>query len=413
MISKARLSSRCESTCGRGGMAFSGALCTWTWKLGKCERLTLCERMRILLCLFLDFGGILGTRSWSKRTYEESASTSQAESSAGNARHSQHGARAGFGGAARQDLYSVLGVPTSADEEDIRKAYMKLALKYHPDRHSTKSEEERERMRRKFLRVKEAYDTLSDSKERRKYDEKNRMETGLFDTNLDDLLKDEMTRSWFGRSFFESGSSSFMSSNFGADSFESFRRRFANAHPRRKETPTVEIEIPATLDELFNGMLVTYRIRRKTSGTTEEKVMVFRVKPGYKAGTSITFHGYGNELSDGTFQDVRLVLVEKPHPVFKRVDDDLVMCVEIGLQELIEGFQKRIELPGNRTYTLTHRELDKIGEYITIPSLGMPLHRDPSKRGDLHIKATMAVPQLTSVQRMRILSNLSPLHDEE
>lgn len=369
--------------------------------------------MQLLVWGFLHFGGVYGAHSWSKYTYEESTFTSHTRGSTSDGRNAQQGSREDFGSVVRKNHYSVLGISKSAKDEEIRKAYTKLALEYHPDRHSTKSEKEREMMSSKFREVKEAYDTLSDPEKRRNYDKRNSKKLSPPETNLDDLLKEEATRPRFRGNIFEFSTSDFMNSGFDAEVFASFRKSFAGSFPNKEEKRTVNVEVSATLDEIFNGAHVSYKIFRKVPGSTEEKAMDFHIKPGYKAETSITLHEYGNQLSDGTFQDVRLVLVEKPHPVFTRVGNDLEMNVHIDFKELIGGFTRTIELPGNRTYTLTHREFEMIGEYITVPSLGMPLQRDPSKRGDLRIKCKMAVPQLTNAQRMCILMNMASLDDEE
>ena len=69
-----------------------------------------------------------------------------------------------------KDFYDILGLPKDASEDDIRKAYKKLALKYHPDKQSSKTEEEKKEAENKFKMVAEAYETLSDKKKRELYD---------------------------------------------------------------------------------------------------------------------------------------------------------------------------------------------------------------------------------------------------
>ena len=73
--------------------------------------------------------------------------------------------------AGRKDLYKVLGVGPKASEEEIRKSYRKLALKWHPDRASSKSEEERALAEKNFKELAEAYEVLSDKEKRRRYDD--------------------------------------------------------------------------------------------------------------------------------------------------------------------------------------------------------------------------------------------------
>lgn len=72
--------------------------------------------------------------------------------------------------AKKKDYYAILGVAKTALEDDIKKAYKKLALKYHPDRNSTKSEAEKDEATKKFKDIAEAYGVLSDKEKRKKYD---------------------------------------------------------------------------------------------------------------------------------------------------------------------------------------------------------------------------------------------------
>lgn len=309
----------------------------------------------------------------------------------------------------KKDLYSVLGVSKSATDEEIRKAFRTLALKYHPDRHTTKSKEEKEEMSNKFREVKEAYDILSDPEKRKMYDTYGTTDPGAAGVNVDDFFKGGFSKFCTGNFGFNSSKFSakdFVFSGFDAGDFMGFGRDFSDPFQKKKENSTVEFKVSATLDELYTGVSKTLKSKRKAFGTTEDKIMKVYIKPGYKAGTKFTFHGYGDQLPDGSFQDIRLVLEEKPHPVFKRVDDDLEMSIEISLRDLIKGFQKTINLPGNRTYTLTHNDFKKIGDCITIPFLGMPLHKDPSRKGNLRVRSTMTVPYLTSSQRESVLKEL-------
>ncbi|MCQ2135572.1 MAG: molecular chaperone DnaJ, partial [Bacteroidales bacterium] len=158
--------------------------------------------------------------------------------------------------AEKRDYYEVLGVSKDASLDDIKKAYKKMALKYHPDRHVNDSESEKKEAEEKFKEAAEAYDVLSDSDKKAKYD---RFGHAAFDGqagpdfshgfgNLDDILS-----SLFGGAFGGSGFG-FDFGGFGGGSQQG---------PRRTRGRDIRTRVTLTLEEVAKGCTKEVSIERQ------------------------------------------------------------------------------------------------------------------------------------------------------
>ncbi|KAF7683232.1 DnaJ like protein subfamily B member 13 [Astathelohania contejeani] len=304
------------------------------------------------------------------------------------------------------DPYKVLGVSKNATSDEIKSAYKRLTLKYHPDRHLNKSEVEREKMSKMFQEVKLSYDILSNPEKRSNYDKYG---------NADGPMGGPGGMGGFNFGGFDFSSMGGSRSNFhfsstmGDDIFDTFFN-FAGGPGRRtksKEPPVVEIPLKCTLEELFTGCTKKLKIKRKLirHGITESIIEV-QIKPGYKKGTKFTFSGQGDQLPDGSFQDIKIILEEKEDLNFVRNGNDLEMKLDIPFKDLLRGFTRQIYLPGKRIYQLTEKDITKIGGWNIIPGRGMPFSKDPSKIGDLKIMITTDMPFLTQTQKNKLINIL-------
>ncbi|XP_017697171.2 dnaJ homolog subfamily B member 13-like [Phoenix dactylifera] len=338
------------------------------------------------------------------------------------------------------DYYRILQVDKNAKDDDLKKAYRKLAMKWHPDKNpNNKMEAEA-----KFKQISEAYEVLSDPQKRAIYDQygeeglKGQVPPpGAGDTSFfsggdgPDVFRfnprnaDDIFAEFFGfsRPFGGMGGGSGMrgGSRFGGGMFgdDFFGSAFGgegsamHSHRLQKAAP-IENQLPCSLEDLYKGTTKKMKISREiadASGKTMpvEEILTIDIKPGWKKGTKITFPEKGNEAPDIIPADIVFVIDEKPHDVFMREGNDLVMTQKISLVEALTGYTVRLTTLDGRSLTIPINSIIHPAYEEVVPREGMPLPKDPSKRGNLRIKFNIKFPtRLTSEQKAGIKRLLAP-----
>lgn len=137
--------------------------------------------------------------------------------------------------------------------------------------------------------------------------------------------------------------------------------------------------------------------------TTVEEVLTINIKPGWKKGTKVTFPEKGNEQAGVIPADLIFVVDEKPHEVFKRDGNDLLTTQKVTLAEALTGCVISIPLLNAKTLTIPCTEIIYPGYEKVIPSEGMPIAKEPGKKGNLRVKFDVKFPtQLSAEQRLSI-----------
>ncbi|KAJ3100285.1 hypothetical protein HDU97_002376 [Phlyctochytrium planicorne] len=373
----------------------------------------------------------------------------------------------------KTSYYDILGVPKNASEDDLKKAYKKLALKWHPDRNLDKKEV----AEKKFKELAEAYEVLSDPNKRQVYDTYG--EEGLkgvpgggggaggpggfpgfgaggfpggttftftsggpggFGSGgfMPSSPEDIFARFFGGKSPF---GSDFMDMDMDDDGRSSPKRTRAGGMPGgfpggfhdfggfgggmggmggmggagpSPRSQTIKRPLPVTLEDLYTGCTKKLKIKKKLIDSQTgvavptEKVLEVNIKPGWKAGTKITYPGEGDEIpgSNGKAQDIEFVIEEKPHSRFKRDGDNLRLEVEIGLVEALTGFVRRVETLDGRALEVkggSGNSVIKPGEEMVIRGEGMPISKIPGKKGDLVVTFKVRFPaSLSEVQKANV-----------
>jgi curved DNA-binding protein len=294
------------------------------------------------------------------------------------------------------DYYETLGVPRDAKPEDIKKAYRKLARKYHPDLHPP---EKRAEASERFKEINEANEVLKDPEKRAKYDAlganwKNGMDfsppgggprRGGTSTQWEDLgdLED------FG------AFSDFFSSVFGSSVGAHRRGRVHRGRDGRARVAAagndIEAELPISLENLLAAG------KRRISLPSGRSLDV-EIPRSARSGTTLRLKGQGEPGFDGGPPgDLYLRLKLLPHPRYRVSDDDLEMDLPLWPWQAVLGGELRIETPDGAV-KLKVPPRTQAGGRLRLRGRGLP--RAGGDRGDLYAVARIVVPDLPSPEEL-------------
>merc|ERR1711902_393470 len=341
-------------------------------------------------------------------------------------------------------------------DDEIKKAYRKLALKYHPDKNQSSGAEE------KFKQIGEAYDVLSDSKKKQIYDQYG--EEGLkggmgggssggpggmpnfgpgqgFSYSYHGDPRATFSQFFGGSnpfaSFFSAspggmgGSSGFggvhgtegmdidieeligglgnknMGGQFGRPSNLGNYGGVPSKQAKVQDT-TIEKEIPVSLEEIAKGAEKKMKISRKVHQddgrvTTEDKVLKINVKPGWKSGTKVTFSQEGDKFPGRTPADIAFIIRDKPHPVFSRDGTNLEFTYKIPLRETLCGSVVQIPTLEGKKVGINCSEVIKPTTTKRLQGYGLPFPKEPNRRGDLIVSFDVLFPDNVSTTSKRTL----------
>ncbi len=313
-----------------------------------------------------------------------------------------------------KDYYSVLGVSKSASADDIKRAFRKLARKYHPDVNPGNATAEA-----KFKEVSEAYEVLSDPEKRQKYDQFGRYwqqasragagagqygspsDFGGFDFNnygsFDEFINDLLGR--FGSGFGGSGGADPYRYGAGRSPGFGFDTGGPSSAPGAGQSFDQEAKLSLSLGDAFRGVQKRLKI-----GTTEVEV---RIPPGAKQGSKIRLRGKGNTHPySGQRGDLYLVVNLTPHPVFQLEGDTLVCEVPITPDEAVLGGKITVPTPdGGVTMNLPAGL--KSGQVLRLRGKGWPSPQ--GGRGDQLVRVVITPPKSLSPQEQRLYEQLRDL----
>lgn len=329
-----------------------------------------------------------------------------------------------------KDYYKILGIAKGASDDEIKKAYRKMALKYHPDKNKDPGAEA------KFKDIAEAYDVLSDAKKKEVYDKYG--EDGLksdgfpggggggqhYEFHGDPMRMftqffggDDPFGGVFGMGgggpgvFFNVGGHGGMEDMGYGGGFGGGRRA-----PVRQD-PTVQHELNVSLEDINSGCVKKMKITRKVlnsdgvSTRVEDKVLSINIKPGWKSGTKITFPKEGDQHPGRTPADIVFVIKDKPHPTFKREGTDIKYAHKVALRDALCGATVTVPLLGGGNQQVKINDIIRPGTVRRLTGKGLPNPKSPGVRGDLIVEFDIQFPtSLTDAQKELLQSVLPSLH---
>lgn len=310
-----------------------------------------------------------------------------------------------------KDYYDILGVNRSASQDEIKKAYRKLARKYHPDVNPDDPNAET-----RFKEINEAHEVLSDPDKRQKYDqfgaqwqayERAGGQPGGFDwsqwttqqpgsSHGTRTVSPEEFEQMFGGG--GGGFSDFFETLFGG--FGGGGTRTRTRTPRRGRD--TEYPLDVTLEEAFHG---TTRSLQWDDGSTVE----VRIPRGVYTGAKVRLSGRGEAGIGGDQRgDLYLIVTVLPHARYEREGDDLRTTVPVDLYTAVLGGKVDVAAL-DRTVKLTIPEGTQNGRVFRLRGLGMPNMRNRDQRGDLLAVVDVSLPKTLSAEERGLFEKLRQL----
>jgi curved DNA-binding protein len=286
-----------------------------------------------------------------------------------------------------KDYYKILGVERGASDEEMKKAYRRLARKYHPDVSKEANAKER------FQEVSEAWETLKDKEKRAAYDNLGRFDPGQ------DFRPPPGWSERFGRSGGAGGSFSFEDIDL-SDLFESLGvRRGARASARRNVPIPGEdyaVSVRLTLEEAARGTERDFRLGGRTIHA--------RIPKGAADGERLRLRGKGGPgANGGPPGDLYLMIELEPHPLFKPAGHDLDLEVPLAPWEAALGAEVEVPTLEGRV-TMKVPPGSRAGQKLRLAGKGLP--RPGGGAGDLYAVLTIVVPAAASAQERKLYESL-------
>jgi curved DNA-binding protein len=308
-----------------------------------------------------------------------------------------------------KDYYKILGVDKKASEDEIKRAYRKLALKYHPDRNPDDKQAEE-----KFKEINEAYQVLSDPAKRTRYDQLGDSYThfrqhggapGGF--NWEDWFAQESASG--GNVRVDFGDLGDLNEILGGGFSEFFTRIFGGAgagaatgrssRQTRSQRPTYQYETEITLQEAFQGAMRRIEV--------DGKRLDVKIPAGARTGTKVRV---ADVLSDPSGQkgDLFLVIKVLDDKRFERKGDDLYMDVNVDLYTAVLGGEVTVHtLSGNVVLTIPAGT--QPGQTFRLAGRGLPHLKKPEEHGDLYAQVKVNLPRKLSAQQRELFEKLAKM----
>jgi curved DNA-binding protein len=288
-----------------------------------------------------------------------------------------------------KDLYSVLGVPRDADEDAIKKAFRKLAMKHHPDKNPGKASEAR------FKEVNRAHEVLSDKAKRALYDEFGEESLSQnFDADRARMIRQYGARRP-GRGVGGAGGAGpgfdvqeifGGGGDFGDILGDIFNRRGGGGGvrgaPRQGRGQDIETSVTVDFASAVKG--TTLQLQR------EDETVTVRIPAGANEGSRVRIPQQGAPgVGGGPSGDLLLTIHVTPHPLFKREGDDLYLDVPVTIGEAYRGEKIKIPTPDGEV-TLKVPARTQSGQMTRLRGKGVA--RKGKGAGDLYVKFIVHVP---------------------
>ncbi|EHA8588871.1 dnaJ-like subfamily B member 4 [Cocos nucifera] len=208
--------------------------------------------------------------------------------------------------------------------------------------------------------------------------------------------------------FQTNGSGTFGGLGGTENTFKSNAEGVSASRGQPQKAPPVETKLECSLEELYTGSTRRMKISRNVMRpdgrlVPETEILSIDVRPGWKKGTKITFPDKGNEQANLLPADLVFVIEEKPHEVYKREGNDLVVHWKISLVDALAGTMIKLTTLDGHDLAVNVTDIVTPGYELVVAKEGMPIAKEPGKKGNLRVKFDVKFPsRLTTEQRAAI-----------
>lgn len=270
------------------------------------------------------------------------------------------------------DYYKVLGLNSGASEEEIKKAYRKLASKHHPDKGGDTA---------KFQEIQTAYDAL---------------------TNPNSRHSQQTNQQWSGESPFNwEDLASVFSQHRAQSGFDPFEQIFK--HPNGPRNQDYHVDITVDLEQLFRSDTILVGLRLPSMTTQDLEI---KLSHDYKTGTKIRYAGLGSRaIGRADPGDLYVTIIQRPHIKYERAGVDLTVTENISVWQAMTGGDLQINTIDNKILEIKIHPGTQNGTVMRLKGYGMPYGAN-GLRGDLLVRLNISIPALSEEEANKTINQL-------
>lgn len=295
------------------------------------------------------------------------------------------------------DYYKTLGVEKNASETDLKKAYRKLAIKFHPDKNPGNKEAEE-----KFKEISEAYEVLSDQEKRKLYDQFGK--DALNGNGGPPVDPFDIFNQMFGGMHGMPGMPPGVNIRMGGMGGMNFNM---NSNMRR-QSPDIVTRIMVTLEEVFTGVSKEIQIERNIKGKNENMKIKIDVPKGCSNNVKIVQRGKGNEDDDLEPGNLVIVITYQDHETFNVSDNHLVIIKKIKFGTSLLGTRFHVKLLDGNDINIEVNGPIFDGDIRAIQNYGLP-GMNNNKKGDLVIKFEVDKDLSFTKDQIKLITEFFPM----
>lgn len=297
------------------------------------------------------------------------------------------------------DYYKVLGITKEATSDQVKKAYRKMARKYHPDLNPNNKEAEK-----KFKQINEAHEVLIDPEKRKKYDQygKDWEHADAFEeAKRQQSQNRQYSSGGYGRSMNEEDFSDFFSSMFGGG-------RYQNTYYQRDYGYRGQ-DYNATLTLQLTDVLET----KKHTIQVGEKNIRIKIPAGVEDGQTIKINGYGAPgVQDGPAGDLYITFAIQNNTLYKRKGDDLHITHPLNLYTAVLGGSVELQTLQGKV-KVTVKPGTQNNTKVKLKGKGMPVYKKEGQYGNLLVTYQVSIPKNLTTEERELFQKLASLRQTE